>query len=41
MYDELTDENDNLMLEYTNEGLHMSDKGYEVITNILSKYVNE
>lgn len=40
VYDELTDKNGNLKLEYTVEGLHISDEGYKKITNILSKYVN-
>ena len=39
MYDLLKDENGNLKLEYTQEGLHMSDEGYEVITSELKKYV--
>ena len=39
MYDELIDDDNNLKLEYTNEGLHMSDKGYDVITRKLKKYV--
>ena len=41
MYDELIDKNDNLNLEYTKEGLHMSSRGYEVITNVLRKYIND
>lgn len=40
VYDELTNKNGNLKLEYTVEGLHISDEGYKKITNILSKYVN-
>lgn len=40
VYDELTDKNGNLKLEYTVEGLHISDEGYKKITNVLSKYVN-
>lgn len=40
VYDELTDKNGNLKLEYTVEGLHISDDGYKKITNVLSKYVN-
>lgn len=39
MYDLLKDVEGNLKLEYTKEGLHISDKGYEVITNELEKYV--
>ena len=42
VYDSLlNDSKDNLNEEYTKEGLHMSDKGYEVIANVLKKYVNE
>lgn len=40
VYDELTDEKGNLKLEYTEEGLHISEEGYKKITNILSKYIN-
>ena len=32
---------DNGSLEYTKEGLHMSDKGYEVITKELKKYMHK
>ena len=39
MYDELVDKNGNLKLEYTKEGLHMSDDGYKIITKKLKKYV--
>ena len=37
MYKELSDDDGNLKLEYTREGLHMSDEGYEVITKKLNK----
>lgn len=37
MYDILKDENDNLKLEYTEEGLHISEEGYEVITKKLKE----
>lgn len=39
IYSLLKDEDDNLKLEYTTEGLHISDEGYEVITNELKKYM--
>lgn len=39
MYDELKDTNDNLKLEYTKEGLHISDSGYVVITKEIKKYL--
>ena len=40
LYSDLIDKNGNLKLEYTKEGLHISDKGYKKITNILMKYIN-
>lgn len=39
MYDELIDSKNNLIKEYTDDGLHVNDKGYEVITSILKKYI--
>lgn len=39
MYDELIDEDGNLKLEYTTEGLHMTDDGYKVITKVLKSYI--
>lgn len=39
LYSLLKDDNDNLKLEYTDEGLHISDDGYEVITKELKKYM--
>lgn len=41
MYDKLTDKDDNLKLEYTTDGLHMSDKGYDVITEEIMKYIDK
>ena len=40
MYDKLIDEDGNMKLEYTREGLHLSDEGYKVVTKELSKYIN-
>ena len=37
MHKELLDNDGNLKLEYTKEGLHMSDEGYKVITAKLKK----
>ena len=37
VYDELTDESGNLNIDYTIEGLHLSVKGYEVLTERLKK----
>ena len=41
MYDKLIDKDGNLKLEYTNEGLHISDEGYKVITKVIKKYIKE
>lgn len=41
MYSLLEDKDGNLKLEYTKEGLHMSDEGYEVITKELKKYMHK
>ncbi len=41
MYSLLEDKDGNLKLEYTKEGLHMTDKGYEVITKELKKYMHK
>ena len=39
MYDELIDSEGTLNLEYTRDGLHMNDKGYEKVTNKIKKYI--
>lgn len=39
LYDKLCDKDGNLKLEYTNEGLHISDEGYKFITKELEKYI--
>lgn len=39
IYHKLIDQEGNLKLQYTKEGLHISEKGYIKITNILNKYV--
>lgn len=41
MYDELTDEEGNLALKYTKDGLHISPLGYIKITKKLAQYVEE
>lgn len=41
MFNELVDSDGNLKLEYTEEGLHMSDDGYDKITEFLIKYIKE
>lgn len=40
IYSKLIDEENNLKLEYTVDGLHISDKGYEVITQEIKKTMN-
>ena len=40
IYSLLLDDSGNLKSEYTTEGLHISDEGYEVITEELKKYIN-
>lgn len=39
LYDELVDKDGNLNIDYTKDGLHMSEGGYEVITKKLKKYL--
>ena len=39
MNDILVDEEGNLKLEYTKDGLHLTDKGYEIVTNKLMNYI--
>lgn len=41
VYSELVDENGLLKLDYTKDGLHLSDKGYEVVTDVLEDYIKE
>lgn len=41
IYDLLKDSDGNLKLEYTKDGLHMSSKGYEIVTKELKKYMNK
>lgn len=36
-YDEFTDKNDNLKLEYTVEGLHLNDAGYQKQTEVINQ----
>lgn len=40
MYSLLIDEEGNLDLDYTVDGLHISDKGYEIITDKLMSYID-
>lgn len=41
MYSVLEDDDHNLKLDYTKEGLHLSDLGYEKVTEVLKKYIKE
>ena len=41
MYDELTDFDGNLNLEYTIDGLHLSPEGYKVVTAKRMKYITQ
>lgn len=41
VYKYLVDEEGNLMLEYTKDGLHLSDLGYLKVTKVLTPYVEE
>ena len=41
IHDLLLDEDGNLKLEYTNEGLHISPDGYKVITNKIKEYIEK
>ncbi len=41
MYDELLDEKKELRKEFTKDGLHLTDKGYEKVTFVLKKYIEE
>lgn len=41
MYNELIDSDGYLKKDYTVDGLHLSDKGYEIVTKKLIKYVEE
>ena len=39
LYNELKDDDDNLNKKYSDDGLHLNDKGYEIITDIIRKYI--
>lgn len=41
MYSILKDDEDNLKIEYTTEGLHISEEGYKVITEEIKKYLKK
>lgn len=39
IYSHLIDENGNLDIKYTEDGLHLNDNGYQEVTNVLKKYI--
>ncbi len=39
LYDDLADEEGNLKLDYTREGLHLNEEGYKVVTDKLMTYI--
>ncbi len=41
IYNHLLDDDGNLKLEYTRDGLHVSDEAYNIITDILMPYIKE
>ncbi len=41
LYDELKDNDGNIKLKYTNEGLHLTNLGYLKVTKILYPYLND
>ena len=41
LHKELVDGNGLLKIEYTVDGLHLSSEGYEKVTEVLRKYINE
>ena len=41
LYSVLEDENGDLRAEYTNEGLNLSEEGYDIVTETLKKYLYE
>lgn len=41
LHKELVDDNGLLKIEYTVDGLHLSSEGYEKVTEVLRKYINE
>lgn len=41
MYSKLLDDNGNLNIDYTKEGLHLVDEGYDVVTKEINKYLKD
>lgn len=41
VYSSLTDDNGNLKVAYSKEGLHLTDLGYFKVTKVLEKYISE
>ena len=41
LYSLLVDDNDQLNIDYTTEGLHLNNDGYKVVTDELMKYIKK
>ncbi len=41
LYSKLVDDNDQLNIDYTTEGLHLNNEGYKVVTDELMKYIKK
>lgn len=41
VYDKLVDEDGNLKIDYTREGLHLTQQGYETVTEVLKEYIEK
>lgn len=39
MYDELLDDDGNLKMDYTKDGLHLNEKGFEIVTEKIKNYI--
>ena len=39
MYSKLQDEQGNLQTQYTVDGLHLNDEGYQIVAGVLQKYM--
>ena len=41
IFNKFTDDDGRMNIDYTKEGLHLSDEGYELLTECLKKYINK
>lgn len=39
LYSKLIDDNGNLNTDFTNDGLHINEKGYKIVTDVLNNYI--